>query len=96
MGETGSSGTSAIAVAAAFGAKDAKIRFPGGDLHVRLDGETAYSPARPSRAPRWCRAVVAETSRTAEHDCSRDEQPRRADPEHVEMPIAAATGPAIA
>ncbi len=42
VGETGSSGTSAIAVAAALGAKDAKIRFPGGDLHVRLDGEFAY------------------------------------------------------
>jgi diaminopimelate epimerase len=42
VGETGSSGTSAIAVAAAFGASDVKIRFPGGDLHVRLDGERAY------------------------------------------------------
>jgi len=39
VGETGSSGTSAIAVAAAFGAADATIRFPGGELHVRiLDG----------------------------------------------------------
>jgi diaminopimelate epimerase len=42
VGETGSSGTSAIAVAAAFGASDARIRFPGGDLHVRLDGGRAY------------------------------------------------------
>jgi len=42
VGETESSGTSAIAVAAAFGASDVKIRFPGGDLHVRLDGERAY------------------------------------------------------
>ena len=42
VGETASSGTSAIAVAAALGAKDAKIQFPGGDLHVRLDGEFAY------------------------------------------------------
>lgn len=42
VGETESSGTSAIAVAAALGAKDVKIRFPGGDLHVRLDGEFAY------------------------------------------------------
>jgi diaminopimelate epimerase len=41
VGETDSSGTSAIAVAAAFGAKDVKIRFPGGELHVRLDGEYA-------------------------------------------------------
>jgi diaminopimelate epimerase len=42
VGETESSGTSAIAVAAALGATDVKIRFPGGDLHVRLDGEFAY------------------------------------------------------
>ena len=42
VGETESSGTSAVAVAAALGAKDVKIRFPGGDLHVRLDGEFAY------------------------------------------------------
>lgn len=42
VGETESSGTSAIAVAAAMGASDVKIRFPGGDLHVRLDGEFAY------------------------------------------------------
>jgi diaminopimelate epimerase len=42
VGETESSGTSAIAVAAALGAGDVTIRFPGGDLHVRLDGEHAY------------------------------------------------------
>ncbi len=42
VGETESSGTSAIAVAAAFGATDVTIRFPGGDLHVRLDGGRAY------------------------------------------------------
>jgi diaminopimelate epimerase len=42
VGETESSGTSAIAVAAALGVNDAKIRFRGGDLHVRLDGEFAY------------------------------------------------------
>jgi diaminopimelate epimerase len=42
VGETASSGTSAIAVAAAFGANDTRIRFAGGDLHVRLDGEFAY------------------------------------------------------
>jgi len=42
VGETESSGTSAIAVAAAFGASDVKIRFPGGDLHVRLNGDRAY------------------------------------------------------
>jgi diaminopimelate epimerase len=42
VGETESSGTSAVAVAAAFGANDVKVRFPGGDLHVRLDGDVAY------------------------------------------------------
>jgi diaminopimelate epimerase len=42
VGETESSGTSAVAVAAAFGAHNVKIRFPGGDLHVRLDGGCAY------------------------------------------------------
>ena len=42
VGETDSSGTSAIAVAAAFGASDVRVRFPGGDLHVRLDGDRAY------------------------------------------------------
>jgi diaminopimelate epimerase len=42
VGETESSGTSAIAVAAALGAKDARVRFPGGDLHVRLQGDQAY------------------------------------------------------
>lgn len=36
VGETGSSGTSAIAVAAALGATDATIRFPGGELRVRI------------------------------------------------------------
>lgn len=42
VGETDSSGTSAIAVAAAFGVTEADIRFPGGDLHVRLDEGKAY------------------------------------------------------
>jgi diaminopimelate epimerase len=41
VGETGSSGTSAIAVAAAFGADDVTIRFPGGDLHVHIAGDRA-------------------------------------------------------
>jgi diaminopimelate epimerase len=36
VGETGSSGTSAIAVAAAFGGGDTTIRVPGGDLQVRI------------------------------------------------------------
>lgn len=39
-GETASSGSSAVAVVAALGLADATVRFPGGDLHVRLvDGE---------------------------------------------------------
>ncbi|HZO96570.1 MAG TPA: hypothetical protein VFB42_04280 [Gaiellaceae bacterium] len=42
VGETESSGTSAVAVAAALGADDVRVRFPGGDLHVRLDGGAAY------------------------------------------------------
>jgi diaminopimelate epimerase len=36
VGETGASGTSAIAVVAALGGGEATVRFPGGDLHVRL------------------------------------------------------------
>ncbi len=36
VGETGASGTSAIAVVAAFGGGEATVRFPGGDLRVRL------------------------------------------------------------
>jgi diaminopimelate epimerase len=41
VGETGASGTSAIAIAAAFGADAVTIRFPGGDLHVRVEGSRA-------------------------------------------------------
>lgn len=41
-GETASSGTSAIAVAAALGGTDVDVRFPGGPLHVRLEGGRAY------------------------------------------------------
>lgn len=36
VGETASSGTSAVAVAAALGATDTTVRFPGGPLHVRF------------------------------------------------------------
>jgi diaminopimelate epimerase len=35
-GETASSGSSAVAVAAALGALDATVHFPGGPLHVRF------------------------------------------------------------
>ena len=42
VGETASSGTSAVAVAAAlFGTGAITVRFPGGDLRVRLDGRRA-------------------------------------------------------
>jgi diaminopimelate epimerase len=42
VGETASSGSSAVAVAAALGAEEATVRFPGGPLHVRLDGGHAF------------------------------------------------------
>jgi diaminopimelate epimerase len=42
VGETGSSGTSAVAVVAAFGLDEATVRFPAGDLHVRLQDRRAY------------------------------------------------------
>jgi diaminopimelate epimerase len=42
VGETSSSGTSAVAVAAAtHGAGDVLVHFPGGDLRVRLEGGRA-------------------------------------------------------
>jgi diaminopimelate epimerase len=37
VGETGSSGTSAVAVAAALGVSPARVRFPGGELEVVID-----------------------------------------------------------
>jgi len=43
VGETSSSGTSAVAVAAAcFGEGETTVHFPGGDLHVRIDGRRAF------------------------------------------------------
>ena len=42
VGETASSGTSAVAVAAALGLDPATIHFPGGDLLVRFDGRRAF------------------------------------------------------
>ena len=42
VGETASSGTSAVAVAAALGVNQATIRFPGGALDVRLERGRAY------------------------------------------------------
>lgn len=41
-GETAASGSSAVAIAAAFGRKAVKIRFPGGELSVRFDGGRAF------------------------------------------------------
>lgn len=41
-GETASSGSSAVAVAAALGVSPATIRFPGGELHVRLEEGRAF------------------------------------------------------
>ena len=41
-GETASSGSSAVAVAAALGVSPATIRFPGGDLDVRIEHGMAY------------------------------------------------------
>ncbi len=49
VGETASSGTSAVAVAAALGREPATVRFPGGPLQVRFEGARAFltGPARP-------------------------------------------------
>jgi len=52
VGETGASGTSAIAIAAALGADAVTIRFPGGDLHVRIAGSTARLTGPAERAER--------------------------------------------
>ena len=47
VGETSASGTSAIAVAAATHREgDVVVHFPGGDLHVRLEGGRAYLRGR--------------------------------------------------
>jgi len=47
-GETAASGSSAVAVAAAFGCEPVTVRFPGGPLDVRFDGRRAFltGPAR--------------------------------------------------
>jgi diaminopimelate epimerase len=48
VGETASSGSSAVAVAAAFGSAPVVVSFPGGDLSVRFVGRQALltGPAR--------------------------------------------------
>ena len=50
VGETGSSGTSAVAVAAALGVSPATIRFPGGELRVRIEGGRAHLTGPAERA----------------------------------------------
>jgi diaminopimelate epimerase len=42
VGETASSGTSAVAVAAVFGISPVTVRFPGGDLAVRFEDGHAF------------------------------------------------------
>ena len=42
VGETASSGSSAVAVAAAFGSSPVTVRFPGGDLVVRFERARAF------------------------------------------------------
>ena len=42
VGDTGSSGSSAVAIAAALGMSKATVRFPGGELLVRLANGRAY------------------------------------------------------
>ena len=42
VGETASSGSSAVAVAAVFGISPVIVRFPGGDLGVRFENGYAY------------------------------------------------------
>ena len=49
-GETASSGSSAVAVAAALGLSRVTVRFPGGPLDVRLDGRRAYLTGPAERA----------------------------------------------
>jgi diaminopimelate epimerase len=52
VGETASSGTSAVAVAAAtHGAGSVVVHFPGGDLTVRLDGAHATLTGPAERVP---------------------------------------------
>jgi diaminopimelate epimerase len=50
VGETGSSGTSAVAVAAALGVSPATVRFPGGELDVRVESGRAFLTGPAERA----------------------------------------------
>jgi diaminopimelate epimerase len=60
VGETDASGTGAIAVAAALGADAVTVRFPGGDLHVRVEGSHARltGPAEQVDADEAKRSIV--------------------------------------
>jgi diaminopimelate epimerase len=51
VGETASSGTSAVAVAAALGMQTAIVRFPGGELSVRFEGGRAFLTGPAERVP---------------------------------------------
>jgi diaminopimelate epimerase len=53
VGETTASGTSAVAVAAALEQNPAQVRFPGGSLEVRFEGERAVviGPAERTLGP---------------------------------------------
>jgi diaminopimelate epimerase len=50
VGETGASGTSAIAIVAALGGGRATVRFPGGDLDVQLENDRAWLTGPAERA----------------------------------------------
>lgn len=81
VGETQSSGTSAVAVAAAtHGDGDVLVHFPGGDLRVRLEGGRAWltGPALRLRVPR--QVLVYLHRRTA--DGGREFLMLRRIPEH--------------
>src|SRR5204863_155640 len=63
-GETASSGTSAVAVAAAtHGEGDVVGHFPGGDLRVRLEDGPAFLTGRAVRPPRGSPARRPRTPR---------------------------------
>ena len=51
VGETSSSGTSAVAVAAALRQNPAIVRFPGGPLRVRFEGGRAFLTGPAERLP---------------------------------------------
>jgi diaminopimelate epimerase len=52
VGETASSGSSAVAIAAVFGISPVTVRFPGGDLGVRFENGCAFLTGPAVRAER--------------------------------------------